>query len=91
MDKRAYLASHLSGTPSLWTGTSTPSCLLLKNRLYINNLVYLKRLDKVSTTFYLNTGQNVNWSFSVIRNRHLDPDVLTAQIFRRIGNDKQIL
>ena len=32
---RAYPALYLGGTPSQETSTSPPSCLLLKNRLYI--------------------------------------------------------
>ena len=40
----SLLALHLSGTPSQKTGTRTPSCLLLDNRLYIL-LDYLLNTD----------------------------------------------
>ena len=33
---RAYPALYVGGTPSQETGTSTPSCLLLENRLYMS-------------------------------------------------------
>ena len=33
LDNRAYPALYLGGTHSQETGTSPPSCLLLKNRL----------------------------------------------------------
>ena len=33
---RAYQALYLGGTPSQETGTSPSSCLLLENRLYMN-------------------------------------------------------
>ena len=39
VDKRAYLALYLGGTPSQRTGTRPPSCLLLENRLCISHFV----------------------------------------------------
>ena len=42
MDIRAYIALHLGGTPSQETGTSPPSCLLLKNCLYMSPDSHMK-------------------------------------------------
>ena len=35
---RAYPALYLGGTPSQETRTSPPSCLLLKNRIYVRSI-----------------------------------------------------
>ena len=53
VDHRAYKALHLSGTSSLTTGTSPPSCQLLDNQLYIStrlhgSLVYYSVLTQDS-------------------------------------------
>ena len=42
MITKAYTALYLGRTPSHRTGTSSPSCLLLENRLYICDLAQAK-------------------------------------------------
>ena len=45
-DTWAYFTLYPGGTSSLMTGTSTPSCILLENRLYISmNVVRAGSLD----------------------------------------------
>ena len=81
VDIRAYIALCLGGTPSQETGTSSPSCLLLDNRLFIFNTTQISNPN-------LQIIQNLYLLYSLVMSTPLDssPTPHSGQKEKRLRN-----